>query len=221
MESRERKVSPSMERHTAPQAPAAAPGERYWGGGLWLTAPVARPSHSPLAHTTQCKRRGPGRRRPLPGSPFPHWTRAGPRLGARAGISATAALTTVGSQLCCSLLTWVCRLLRPPLFLQLSGSSWGSQKPCGCSEDLSAPSSGAGGWTGQTSCPGRDSWSPWAWLAPASSGPGCCSSDCTCERPGTAPAGRESSSPSAPGTCQHSYPQLLLCTRRCPTRARR
>lgn len=205
-----------MERHTAPQASAAVPVERYWGGGLWLIAPLdpAQPLTISTHHTMEAlwaeKEPQEGHCQSLP---FPPWSHAGPRLGARARISAAAALTTVGSQLCCSLLTWVCRLLGHPLFLQLSGSSWGSQKPCGCPEDLSAPSSGAGGWTGQTSCPCRDFWSPWVWLAPASSGPACCSNDCTCEWPGTAPAGKGSSSPSAPGTCQHSYPQLLLCTK--------
>ena len=139
--------------------------------------------------------------------------------GPERGVPAAAAPATVGSQTCHSLLTRVWRLPGPPLFLQLSGSSWGSRQPCGYPGDLPAPSSGAGGWTGQISYPWRGSWSPWAWLAPASSGPGCCSNGYTGERPRIAPARRGSSFPSAPGTCQHSHPQPLLRTRRCPAGA--
>lgn len=103
--------------------------------------------------------------------------------GLEQGVPAAVALATAGGQTCRSLLTQVWRLLGPPLFLQLSGSSWGSRQPCGYPGDLPTPSSGAGGWTGQISYPWRGSWSPWAWLAPVSSGPGCCSNGYTGERP--------------------------------------
>lgn len=180
-----------------------------------------------LAHTTQCKSRklerepkgGERWQQPLPGSPLPSLVSCSASrllgLGSGTGFPAAVAPATAGSQTCFSLLTRVWRLPGPPLFLQLSESSWGSRQPCGYPGDLPAPSSGTGGWTGQISYPWRGSWSPWASLAPVSSGPGCCSNGYTGERPQIAPAGRGSSFPSAPGTCQHSHPQPLLCTRRC------
>lgn len=79
-ESRETKVS--TERLVAPQAPppAAALAERYWRGGPRCSqAPITPAKPLTPAHTTQCKRRGPGRepkggerrQQPLPGSLCP------------------------------------------------------------------------------------------------------------------------------------------------------
>lgn len=208
--------------------------EETWSRGSML--PMAQPprgpsraAHTSTHHTKQALRAGAGakgRRAAAataagvsPSQPShalpPGCSGWGPELG----VPAMAALATAGSQPCCPLLTQVWRLPGPPLFLQLSGSSWGSRQPCGYPGDSPAPSSGAGGWTGQISDPWRGSWSPWAWLAPASSGPGCCSNGYTGEQLQIAPAGRGSSFPSAPGTCQHSHPQPLLHTRRCPAGA--
>lgn len=66
----------------APQAPAAAPVERYWGGGPWLTAPaaLAQPLTISTHHTTQALQagrepRGEGHTRVFP---FPQQSHEGP-----------------------------------------------------------------------------------------------------------------------------------------------
>lgn len=98
-ESRERKVSPSVEGHVAPQdpPPAAALVKRYWHRGPRcprLTAPpMTPPEPLTLAHTTQCKCHGLGwepkggeqQQQPLPGSPLPSLVACCLRA-ARAGV---------------------------------------------------------------------------------------------------------------------------------------